>query len=131
MDSSARGATDRIFARTQDTRNAGDVQAYSQVYAEDASYVNCSGVLHLGREEIRPDPWCGLGERFSGHKVADDSAVFLRLCPDNRRRSCYGAAITASTGSQQIRAMVTIVLSNKSGEWQVVALHVSDIQAEP
>jgi len=54
--SCARAAAGHIFERVEETWNAGDVQAQSEVYAADPGYVKRHGMLHLGREKDRANP---------------------------------------------------------------------------
>jgi len=130
LESSARAAADRIFSRMEETWNAADVQAYSKVYAEDASYVNRYGVLHLGRQEIARIHAAALASRFHNTKLRMAMQYFSLLAPTIAVAHVTAATTAASKRSQAIRTTVTTVLSSKSGEWQIAALHVSDIQPE-
>lgn len=43
---------EQLLERVQDAWNRADLSAYAACYAEDASYLNRSGTLVVGRDEI-------------------------------------------------------------------------------
>jgi len=80
-EASLESAADRIFSRMKGTWNAADVQAHSKVYAEDASYVNRYGVLHLGRQEIAGIHAAAFASRFHNTKLRMAVQYFSLLAP--------------------------------------------------
>jgi len=96
LESSSRAAADRIFSRMKGTWNAADLQAHSKVYAEDASYVNRYGVLHLGRQEIAGINAAAFASRFHNTKLRMAVQYFSLLAP-----TIAVAHVTAATTARQ------------------------------
>lgn len=122
----ARNATDFLFSLMEQAWNSADVDAYSQLYAENAGYVNRYGGFFQSRSEVADIHSVAFAGRFKGTKLRVGTRRFRLLAPTVAL--AHVDVITVEpTQSLEVRAIATVVLAKDDDKWQIAALHVSDI----
>jgi uncharacterized protein (TIGR02246 family) len=126
----ARSATDFLFSLMEQAWNGADVDAYSQLYAEEAGYVNRYGGFFQSRSEVADIHTAAFSGRFKGTILRVATRRFQLLAPTVA--VAHVDVFTGGAGAQagELRAIATVVLAKGDPGWHIAALHVSDITAQ-
>jgi len=112
--------------------NVHDMQAFADLFHDDAAFVNVNGTYAHGRHEIRK------------HHEAVHAGFFRNSTMSMRVEDSHPPAagvIVAHTGSevrgderapgQVRRAVMTLVIEQRNGEWKISAAHNTNVVTPP
>jgi uncharacterized protein (TIGR02246 family) len=132
-DERAHGQTAGDFAtKLSEAWNVHDMQAFADLFHDDAAFVNVNGTYAHGRHEIRK------------HHEAVHAGFFRNSMISTRvedSRSPAAGVIVAHTGSevrgderapgQVRRTVMTLVIEQRNGEWKISAAHNTNVVTPP
>jgi uncharacterized protein (TIGR02246 family) len=107
--------------------NCADIEAYSQLYAHDAGYVNRYGGFFQGRDEVARIHGDAFAGRFKGTRLRLATRSFRLLAPAAAVAHVDVLTTEASADAREERAIATVVLAKSDDRWRIAALHVSDM----
>jgi uncharacterized protein (TIGR02246 family) len=124
-----------VVTRIIEAWNRHDMDAFANVFAEDADFVNVRGVRWIGRDVIRKAHVTTHATIFKNSQLSlkETSTRFLR--PD----VAVARSVTEVTGQTNASgqtlpprsAMLTLVMMNMQRQWLVVVAQNTDIVSVP
>ena len=113
-----------LAARLESAWNAGDSQAFSAPFAEDADFVNVMGMHAHGREAIDAGHAHIFRTIYAGSTVRYQVATARLLRPDVGLVH-VNAILTVPAGPMAgtFDALYSMVLTRESGEWRIASFH--------
>jgi len=124
----ARSAADFLFSLMEQAWNVADVDAYAQLFSDHTGYVNRYGAVFQSRAEVARIHAEAFAGRFKGTRLHLSTRRFRLLEP--AVAVAHVDVVTSSSGSdsRELRAIATVVLHKHENDWQIAALHVSEVQ---
>jgi uncharacterized protein (TIGR02246 family) len=126
----ARGAADFLFSLMEQAWNGADVEAYSQLYADDTGYINRYGAFFQSRAEVARIHAEAFAGRFKGTRLRVSTRRFQLLAPTVAVVHVDVFTSWTDADPSELRAVATVVMARDDSAWHITALHVSDV-AEP
>jgi uncharacterized protein (TIGR02246 family) len=124
-----------VVRRIIDAWNRHDMDAFANLFTEDADFVNVRGVRWIGRHAIREAHAASHATIFRSSQLSlrESSVRFLR--PD----IAVARSVTEVTGQVNASgevlpprsAMLTLIMMNMEGMWMIVVAQNTDIVAVP
>jgi len=116
----------------QDAWNRHDMQAFANLFAEDADFVNVAGAWWKGRTEIEQKHLAAHTTIFRDSTLSVEEVDVRFLSPDiaiaHLLTSLVGQKMADGTAVPPRRALLTQVLQKQSGKWMIVASQNTDVR---
>jgi uncharacterized protein (TIGR02246 family) len=118
-------ALDALLTELITAWNAGDLDAYTRPFTEDAAYITYFGRLLTGREEIAEGHRRVFAGAYRNSTLLGSPPRYRFLHPDVAVAVQQGGVATWSDGitDEQRRSTLSYVFVRNGGEWKIASFH--------
>ena len=124
-----------VVAAFEDAWNRHDMEAFGELFADDADFVNVAGTRWQGRAAIKDAHVRSHGRQFRNSTLVIEETTVRFLAPHVAvARSTWqltGHTTPAGEAGATRRGILTNVLGKSAGRWQIVVTQNTDITRPP